>query len=257
MTDHAVARSLPWTPNAIVLFVEDDQLQAESLAFLLRQEGYSVELAANGVDGFDRTLRAPAPDVVLIDVALPDVSGVELTRRLRSANVTVPIVMVTARSEASDKIVGLDAGADDYVTKPFETGELLARVRSQVRRAANLHAPTGPSGVLRVGPLQLDLGTHKLTVGGTEVAVSAREFDIIRILAEAQGSVVQRRVLDAAIWGTSFYGDARALDVYVRAIRRKIEVDPAHPRLLHTVRGVGYRLADECAVPAVTTPAVE
>jgi DNA-binding response OmpR family regulator len=236
----------PWSPNATVLFVEDDQLQAESLAFLLRQEGYAVDLAANGLDGYDRSLRPPTPDVIVVDVALPDVSGIELARRLRTAGVTAPIMMLTARGETSDKIVGLDAGADDYVVKPFQTGELLARLLPQVRRAAALrHGPVGPTGVLRVGPLQLDLGTRKLTVHGADVAMSAREFDILRILAEAQGSVVQRRVLFAAIWGSSFFGDARALDVYVRAIRRKIEADPSRPTLLHTARGIGYRLADE------------
>jgi DNA-binding response OmpR family regulator len=234
-----------WSPTARVLLVEDDQLQAEALAFVLRQEGYAVDVTAAGIDAYSRAMRQPTPDVVVLDVTLPDVSGVEVARRLRAAGLNVPIVMLTARGEPSDRIVGLDAGADDYVTKPFQTGELLARIRSQIRRAAMLRRGTSGSTVLRVGPLELDPGTRRLALGGEEVAVSAREFDILRLLAEGHGTVVQRKALFSAIWGSSFFGDERALDVYIRAIRRKIELDPARPKLLHTVRGVGYRLAEE------------
>jgi two-component system response regulator RegX3 len=225
--------------GARVLVVEDDQLQAQALAFILRQEGYEVDVAADGATGLARARSTPGPDLVLVDVALPDLSGVEVARRIRFAS-PVPIMLVTARREESDKIVGLDAGADDYVTKPFASGELLARVRAQLRRG---HAPATP--VLATGDLRIDTGTRRVSVDGRAVELSAREFDILRLLAEAGGRVVERQRLFAEVWGAAFFGDERALDVYVYAIRRKIEDDPGRPRYLHTVRGVGYRLADE------------
>jgi DNA-binding response OmpR family regulator len=225
--------------GARILVVEDDQLQAQALSFILRQEGYEVDVAADGATALARSRSAPHPDLVLVDVALPDLSGVEVARRIRSAS-PVPIMMVTGRREESDKIVGLDAGADDYVTKPFTAGELLARVRAQLRRG---HLPGACA--LAIGALRIDTGTRRLTVAGRAIDLSAREFDIVRLLAEAGGRVVERQRLFATVWGSSFFGDERALDVYVYAIRRKIEDDPARPRYLHTVRGVGYRLADE------------
>ena len=229
-----------------VVVVEDDPLQAESLAFILRQEGYDVDLAFTGAEGLSLARGQPAPDTVLLDVALPDLSGVEVARRLRAGS-NVPIIMLTARRNESDKITGLDAGADDYVTKPFSHGELLARIRAQIRRGPL--APVAPRcpahGVFIVGALRIDTGMRRLTRDGRVIDVSAREFDILRLLAEAAGRVVERQQLFASVWGPGFYGDERALDVYVRMIRKKIEPDPSRPMYLHTVRGVGYRLAQE------------
>src|SRR2546421_3552737 len=231
-----------------VVVVEDDPLQAESLAFILRQEGYIVELAATGAEGLAAVARSqPAPDTVLLDVALPDLSGVEVARRLRAGS-NVPIIMLTARRNEIDKITGLDAGADDYVTKPFSHGELLARIRAQIRRgptAAAVAAGDAAHGVYTIGALRIDTGMRRLTRGDRVIDVSAREFDILRLLAEAAGRVVERQQLFATVWGPSFYGDERALDVYIRMIRKKIEPDPSRPVYLHTVRGVGYRLAEE------------
>jgi DNA-binding response OmpR family regulator len=228
-----------------VVVVEDDPLQAESLAFILRQEGYVVELASTGAEALSIARSQPAPDTVLLDVALPDLSGVEVARRLRAGS-NVPIIMLTARRNEIDKITGLDAGADDYVTKPFSHGELLARIRAQIRRGP-LGAPpleTG-HGVYSIGGLRIDTGIRRLSRDGRVIEVSAREFDILRLLAEAAGRVVERQQLFASVWGPSFYGDERALDVYIRMIRKKIEPDPSSPIYLHTVRGVGYRLAEE------------
>src|SRR3989440_3032074 len=231
-----------------VVVVEDDPLQAESLAFILRQEGYIVELAATGAEGLAAVARSqPAPDTVLLDVALPDLSGVEVARRLRAGS-NVPIIMLTARRNEIDKITGLDAGADDYVTKPFSHGELLARIPAQIRRgptAAAAGAGDAAHGVYTIGALRIDTGMRRLTRGDRVIDVSAREFDILRLLAEAAGRVVERQQLFATVWGPSFYGDERALDVYIRMIRKKIEPDPSRPVYLHTVRGVGYRLAEE------------
>jgi two-component system response regulator RegX3 len=230
-----------------VLIVEDDPLQAESLALILRQEGYTVDLAATGAEGLEHARRVPPPDVVLLDVALPDLNGVEVARRLRASS-RVPIVMLTARRQESDKIVGLDAGADDYVTKPFSPNELLARIRSQLRRGS-LHDRAMPpeDGVYRVGDLTLEVGPRRFSRADQIIQLSAREFDIMRVLAEAHGEVVERRDLFSRVWGPNFFGEERALDVYMRMLRKKIEPDPAKPIYLHTVRGVGFRLAEEPA----------
>ena len=227
-----------------VVVVEDDPLQAESLAFILRQEGYVVELASTGAEALIVARSQPPPDTVLPDVALPDLSGVEVARRLRAGS-NVPIIMLTARRNEIDKITGLDAGADDYVTKPFSHGELLARIRAQIRRGPTSSGSDVAHGVYTVGRLRIDTGMRRLTRDDRVIDVSAREFDILRLLAEAAGRVVERQQLFATVWGPSFYGDERALDVYIRMIRKKIEPDPSRPTYLHTVRGVGYRLAEE------------
>jgi DNA-binding response OmpR family regulator len=234
-----------------VIVVEDDPLQAESLAFILRQEGYVVDLAATGAEALALARSQPAPDTVLLDVALPDLSGVEVARRLRAGS-NVPIIMLTARRNEIDKITGLDAGADDYVTKPFNNGELLARIRAQMRRAAgSVTAADASHGSYRIGGLHIDAGMRRLTRDGRVIEVSAREFDILHLLAQGAGRVVERQQLFQSVWGADFYGDERALDVYIRTIRKKIEPDPSRPLYLHTVRGVGYRLAEERAPSSI------
>ena len=232
-------------PSGRVVVVEDDPLQAEALAFILRQEGYLVDVAVTGAEGLAAARSQPPPETVLLDVALPDLSGIEVARRLRAGS-NVPIIMLTARRNESDKITGPDAGADDYVTKPFSHGELLARIRAVIRRAfISSGSPEAVHGVYVVGDLRIDTGQRRVSRDGQIIDLSAREFDIVRLLAEAAGRVVDRQQLFASVWGPSFYGDERALDVYVRMIRKKIEPDPSRPRYLHTVRGVGYRLAIE------------
>jgi DNA-binding response OmpR family regulator len=230
--------------SARVIVVEDDPLQAESLAFILRQEGYVVDLASTGAEALAMARTQPGPDTVLLDVALPDLSGVEVARRLRATS-NVPIIMLTARRNEIDKITGLDAGADDYVTKPFSHGELLARIRAQIRRGPSLPSPEMANAVYTVGQLRLDTGMRRVSRAERVIDVSAREFEILRHLAEAGGRVVERQHLFASVWGPTFFGDERALDVYIRMIRKKIEPDPSRPIYLHTVRGVGYRLAEE------------
>jgi DNA-binding response OmpR family regulator len=234
------------SPRRLVL-VEDDPLQAESLGFILRQEGYQVQVASSGAEALAMVGRDAAPDAILLDLGLPDLSGVEVARRLRAGS-RVPIIMLTARRHESDKITALDAGADDYVTKPFSSGELLARIRAHVRRGRATPVAQGQVPehlVFEIGDLCLDVGQRRLTRDGRLVQLSAREFDILQVLAAAAGRVVSRRHLFTTVWGPDFYGDERALDVYMRLIRRKIEPDPSRPIYLHTVRGVGYRLAEE------------
>lgn len=232
-------------PSALILLVEDDTLQAESLEFLLRQEGYAVQTVGTGEGCLRRMREQPLPDLVVLDVNLPDLGGIEVTRRLRAVT-DVPLVMLTARQEQTDKVVGLDTGADDYVTKPFDTHEFLARLRARLRRRpAPAQSRSGSPGVIMVGDLHVDIGARRVERQGRVIPLSAREFDILRILAEANGHVVERHHLFSSVWGADYLGHDRALDVYVRLLRRKIEPEPSRPRYLHTVRGVGYRLADD------------
>jgi two-component system response regulator RegX3 len=236
-------------PTERILVIEDDPVQAQALALILRHEGYEVDIAETGADGLDLVHRAPPPRVVLLDVMLPDLSGVEVVRRVRTGS-SVPIILLTARRQESDKIVGLDAGADDYVTKPYSPNELLARIRVWLRRGDGRAARTSGTTTLDAGSLSVDVRTRRVSVGGRSVELSAREFEILRVLAQAAGAVVSRRDLLRAVWGPEFFGDERMLDVYVRRVRKKIEQDPNRPTLLHTVWGVGYRLADESPEPA-------
>ncbi|HZQ99984.1 MAG TPA: response regulator transcription factor [Chloroflexota bacterium] len=242
--DPDAAQRGPLSPHARVLLVEDDALQAEAIAFAIRQDGYAVEIASSGAQGLARALATPAPDVVVLDLGLPDVGGVHVARRLRQSS-DVPLLMLTARAQVVDKIVGFEAGADDYLTKPFDTSELLVRLRSLLRRRAAPRPAPIPTNVIQIGALQLDSAKRRLTVDDRVVPLSAREFDILWLLAEARGATVPRRQVFNAIWGSSFVGDERALDVYIKTIRRKIEPDRTRHRYLHTVRRFGYRLADE------------
>jgi DNA-binding response OmpR family regulator len=225
--------------SAKILLVDDDPLLVDSLGYILRQEGYAVVTAGTGSEALECAAR-DEPDLVLLDLALPDLSGVEVCRRLQVGSGS-PIIMLTARRQESDKIVGLDAGADDYVTKPFATGELLARVRAGLRRGRR--SGSGAGDAIQVGGLVVDVPAHRVSVDGRTVELSAREFELLRLLAESAGRVVTRRKLFDTVWGPEFYGDERALDVYIRLLRKKVEPDPDRPTYITTVRGVGYRLA--------------
>jgi DNA-binding response OmpR family regulator len=227
---------------ATILLVDDDPLIVRSVSFLLRQEGYRVVPAASGAEALAAASDTP-PDVVLLDVALPDLSGVEVCRRLRQGT-SAPIIILSARRAEADKIVGLDAGADDYLTKPIGAGELAARVRAALRRGRA--AAGGPSLAerLSVGDVVVDSGAHRVHVRGEEIALSPREFALLHLLVGHAGRTLERQFIFERVWGQHFFGDQSALDVYVRQLRRKIERDPARPVLLETVRGVGYRFAD-------------
>ena len=235
-------------PTGQIVLVEDDPIQAEAVRLLLRHDGYAVDTATTGAEALELTHSVPGPDLVLLDVQLPDLSGTEIVRRIRAVS-GVPIIMLTARRQESDKVLGLDAGADDYVSKPFSPHELLARVRAQLRRSSlsgGATAGSAPaSGVYTIGALQIDPRTRRVSRDGVGISVSAREFDVLRVLAEAAGGVVERRQLLARVWGPEYLGDERMLDVYIRRVRKKIEPDPNTPTYLHTVWGVGYRLAEE------------
>jgi two-component system response regulator RegX3 len=223
-----------------LLIIDDDPLMTDSLEFLLQQEGYDVAVAGTGSDALE-SVRTSPPDLVLLDVGLPDLNGVEVCRRLR-AFWNGPVIVLTARRQEADKIIGLDAGADDYVTKPFASSELLARIRAGLRRSAQSIAGPAVAGEVVVGALHINRDARTVTMDGRPIHLSARELDLLLLLAERAGMALPRRYLFDTIWGPRFYGDERALDVYIRSLRKKIEPDPDRPVYIHTVRGVGYRI---------------
>ena len=223
-----------------LLIVDDDPLMTDSLAFLLQQEGYEVTVAQTGTDAL-QVARTTPPDLVLLDVGLPDLNGVEVCRRLRQFW-NGPVIVLTARRQEADKVIGLDAGADDYVTKPFSSSELLARIRAGLRRKQQVSGGPAALGELVVGDLRINRDGRTVTMANKPVHLSARELDLLLLLAERAGMALPRRYLFDTIWGPQFYGDERALDVYIRSLRKKIEPDPDRPAYIHTVRGVGYRL---------------
>jgi DNA-binding response OmpR family regulator len=225
---------------ANILVVEDDPLMVDSLSFILDQAGYAVSSAENGEVAV-RQARGASPALVLLDVALPDLSGFEVCRQLRTLT-NAPILFLTARHHEVDKVRGLDAGGDDYITKPVGSAELLARVRAHLRRAAAASGALPPAETYVAGDLVVDVGAHEVRVAGLPVELTPREFDILRVLALNAGRVVPRQSLFDNVWGPDFFGDVKALDVYIRSLRKKIEEDPESPRRLLTVRGVGYKL---------------
>lgn len=221
--------------KARILLVEDDAALREALAYNLEKSGYHVFTAADGVKALEAAKDAE-PDLVLLDLMLPELDGLSVCRALRE-QYNIPIIMLTARTGEVDKIVGLDAGADDYVTKPFSLGELLARVRAALRRAPS----TTVGDKLSSGNLSLDLISRRATLGGVELLLSPKEFSLLAELVRNKGAVLSRDLLLTRVWGFDYYGDARTVDVHIRWLREKIEADPSNPERIQTVRGIGYR----------------
>jgi two-component system response regulator RegX3 len=220
------------------LLVEDEESFSAALSFQLEREGFEVEVAATGPDAlvaFDRS----GADVVLLDLMLPGLPGTEVCRTLR-ANSNVPIIMVTARDAEIDKIVGLELGADDYVTKPYSSRELIARIRAVLRRGGE-HPDELISPVLEAGPVRMDVERHVVTVDGRPVALPLKEFDLLELLLRNCGRVLTRGQLIDRVWGADYVGDTKTLDVHVKRLRAKIEPDPSDPKYLVTVRGLGYK----------------
>ncbi len=224
-----------------ILVVEDDDTVRETLVFNLQEEGYSVLSAADGEQGLD-LIRSRTPDLVILDIMLPRLDGLAVTRIVRKdGNIApIPIIMLTARGMQGDKMVGLDSGADDYITKPFGLGEFLARVRAVLRRSPRATSPAA-SPVLEAGDLRLDMGGRRVTLGTREIALSQKEFDLLAELMHNAGAVLSRDLILARVWGYDHLGDSRTVDVHIRWLRQKIEADPATPQRIITVRGVGYR----------------
>lgn len=226
-----------------VLIVEDEPSLAQSMAYALEVDGFDVSIAATGRDGLDQQRRLN-PAVILLDVMLPGSSGLDVCREIRSVS-DVPIIMVTARDGEADKVAGLELGADDYVTKPFSMRELTARVRAQVRRSTRAGTFAGTNDVLRGSRIELDVDAHEVRLLGENVEVRPKEFDLLEALMRRRNRLSTRDMLIDEVWGPSYFGDTKTLDVHIKRLRTKLEVDPSNPEQIVTVRGLGYKFVDE------------
>jgi two-component system response regulator RegX3 len=222
-----------------VLIVEDEESFADPLAFLLRKEGFTAAVAGTGQQALDEFDRNGA-DIVLLDLMLPGMSGTDVCKALRQRS-AVPVIMVTARDSEIDKVVGLELGADDYVTKPYSARELIARVRAVLRRGGEAGDGELLPQVLAAGPVRMDVERHVVTVDGEEIPLPLKEFDLLEYLLRNVGRVLTRGQLIDRVWGADYVGDTKTLDVHVKRLRSKIEPDPSSPRHLVTVRGLGYK----------------
>jgi two-component system, OmpR family, response regulator RegX3 len=220
-----------------VLVVEDEESFSDALSYMLRKEGFEVAVAQTGTEALDEYDRTGA-DLVLLDLMLPGLPGTEVCRRLRSRS-SVPVIMLTAKDSEVDKVVGLELGADDYVTKPFSSRELVARIRAVLRRGTDA-AELLPA-VLEAGPVRMDIERHVVSVAGEPVRLPLKEFELLEFLLRNAGHVLTRGQLIDRIWGADYVGDTKTLDVHIKRLRAKIEPDPAQPKYLLTVRGLGYK----------------
>jgi two-component system response regulator RegX3 len=222
-----------------VLVVEDEESFSDALSYMLRKEGYEVAVATTGPAAIEEFDRGGA-DLVLLDLMLPGLPGTEVCRQLRTRS-NVPVIMLTAKDGEIDKVVGLELGADDYVTKPYSARELVARIRAVMRRRSDAE-PASEEAVLEAGPVRMDVERHVVSVDGRTVALPLKEFDLLEYLLRNAGRVLTRGQLIDRVWGSDYVGDTKTLDVHVKRLRAKLEPDPATPKYLTTVRGLGYKL---------------
>ena len=222
-----------------ILVVEDEASFSEALEFLLGKEGFSVVTAENGSDALKKFDQGGI-DLVLLDLMIPEVSGTEVCRQIRSKS-RVPIIMLTAKDSEVDKVVGLEIGADDYVTKPYSSRELVARIRAVLRRNSGEDVDLEP-GVMNVGAVRMDVERHQVSVKGIPVSLPLKEFELLEFLMRNAGRVLTRMQLIDRVWGSDYVGDTKTLDVHIKRLRAKIETDPANPTLIQTVRGLGYKM---------------
>ena len=220
-----------------VLVVEDEESFSDALSYMLRKEGFEVAVAATGPAGIEEFGRAGA-DLVLLDLMLPGLSGTEVCRQLRSRS-QVPVIMLTAKDSEVDKVVGLELGADDYVTKPYSARELVARIRAVLRRHGEPDELV--AATVEAGPVRLDVDRHVVSVGGQQVSMPLKEFELLEILLRNAGRVLTRGQLIDRVWGSDYVGDTKTLDVHVKRLRAKVEPDPGAPQHIVTVRGLGYK----------------
>jgi two-component system response regulator RegX3 len=221
-----------------LLVVEDEESFSDALSYMLQREGFEVAVASTGPDGLEEFARRGA-DLVLLDLMLPGLPGTEVCRRLRAVS-SVPVIMLTAKDSEVDKVVGLELGADDYVTKPFSHRELVARIRAVLRRRGE--PEDAGAATLESGPVRMDVERHVVTVNGRSVSLPLKEFELLELLLRNAGRVLTRMQLIERVWGADYVGDTKTLDVHVKRLRSKIEPDPGSPRYLVTVRGLGYKL---------------
>ena len=223
-----------------ILIVEDEASFSEALEFLLGKEGFDVSVAEDGQQAVDKFTKEGA-DLILLDLMIPVISGIEVCRIIRTTS-QVPIIMLTAKDAEIDKVVGLELGADDYVTKPYSSRELIARIKAVLRRGNLDDSLDGESGIHVVAGIKLDTGKHQVTINGEVVALPLKEFELLEFLMRNAGRVLTRSQLIDRVWGGDYYGDTKTLDVHIKRLRAKVEADPANPVLIQTIRGLGYKL---------------
>ena len=222
-----------------ILVVEDEESLSEAIAFLLSKEGFEVDIASTGPAAIEK-FELNGADLILLDLMLPGLSGTEVCRQIRTKS-SVPIIMLTAKDSEIDKVVGLELGADDYVTKPYSSRELIARIRAVLRRGEMIESNT-EVGILTVGPVRLDIDRHMITVNGLPVSLPLKEFELLEFLMRNAGRVLTRMQLIDRVWGSDYVGDTKTLDVHIKRLRAKIEKAPANPEFIQTVRGMGYKM---------------
>ena len=227
------------TEQPTVLVVEDEESFVEALVVGLKREGFRVRVARDGLEALE-VFDASRPDLVLLDVMLPRMSGVDVCREIRTKS-RVPIVMVTAKASEIDTVVGLEVGADDYVTKPYRLRELVARMRAVLRRVPREDEMHTSGDVLEVGDVRLDPERHEVVIRGEEIALPLKEFEVLELLLDNAGRVLTRETLIDRVWGPHYVGDTKTLDVHIKRLRAKVEDDPSHPTRITTIRGLGYR----------------
>jgi len=223
-----------------ILVVEDEESFSEALSYLLGKEGFDVAVAASGPDAiveFDKN----GADLVLLDLMLPGLSGTEVCKQLRTRS-NVPVIMLTAKDSEVDKVVGLELGADDYVTKPYSSRELVARINAVLRRQGDISLNEGTAGVLTAGPVRMDVERHLVSINNESVSFPLKEFELLEFLMRNAGRVLTRMQLIDRVWGSDYVGDTKTLDVHIKRLRSKIEADPANPVIIQTVRGLGYKM---------------
>jgi two-component system response regulator RegX3 len=221
-----------------ILVVEDEASFSEALSYVLGKEGFEVSVADTGdgaIAAFDKT----GADLVLLDLMLPGLSGTEVCKQLRARS-DVPIIMLTAKDTEVDKVVGLELGADDYIVKPYSKAELVARIKTVLRRGVSDHAP-GEGGVITAGPVTIDVERHAVSIAGVSISLPLKEFELLEFLVRNSGRVLTRTQLIDRVWGSDYFGDTKTLDVHVKRLRAKIEKDPANPVHIQTIRGLGYK----------------
>jgi two-component system response regulator RegX3 len=228
-----------------ILIADDEPSVRDAVGYALQQEGFEVTLAIDGDDADEKVANgAPDFDLLILDIMMPGRSGLDICRDVRARS-PVPIILLTAKDAEVDKVVGLEVGADDYVTKPFSVRELIGRVRAQLRRRElDLSSTAGESKTIEAGPVRIDLARHLVSIRGRPVNLTRSEFQVLRLLAENPGQVFSRLEIMEELWQSEFSGDVRACDVHISNLRQKIESDPQQPELVRTVRGIGYRLAE-------------
>ncbi len=227
--------------NELVLVVDDEKTLVKALTFNLEKEGFRVEQAFDGEEALQKVYDLK-PDIVVLDLMLPEVDGFDVCRQIRK-KLDIPIIMLTARSEDIDKVLGLELGADDYLTKPFNSRELVARIKAILRRSAAREEEA--KKVVQVGNLQVDLLQHRARIGDQEISLTSKEFALLSFLATNAGNVYSREQLLEQVWGYDYYGDVRTVDVHIRHLREKIEKDPGNPDLLITIWGTGYKIRED------------